>query len=58
MSPDIDECTESNPMPCMGGKCINTPGSYRCDCPAGTEVMGAGIDCEGMFAFGDFELLK
>ena len=34
-------------MPCMGGKCVNTPGSYRCDCPAGMEVMGAGIDCEG-----------
>ena len=46
---DIDECTESNPMPCGGGRCINTPGSYRCDCPAGTEVMGAGIDCEGQF---------
>ena len=45
---DIDECTESNPMPCMGGRCINTQGSYRCECPAGTEVMGGGIDCEGI----------
>jgi V8-like Glu-specific endopeptidase len=31
---DIDEC-ESNPSPCIGGKCQNTNGSYTCICPNG-----------------------
>ncbi|KAL8617136.1 hypothetical protein ACOMHN_014306 [Nucella lapillus] len=31
MCPDIDECRDKAPCP---GECINTPGSYQCDCHA------------------------
>ena len=47
---DINECTESIPRPCGGGNCINTPGSFRCQCPAGLKVMFGGTDCEGIRA--------
>ncbi|XP_059420517.1 latent-transforming growth factor beta-binding protein 4-like isoform X3 [Carassius carassius] len=31
---DIDECRRT-PSPCLGGRCENTPGSYRCSCRTG-----------------------
>ncbi|KPM08515.1 EGF domain containing protein [Sarcoptes scabiei] len=39
---DIDECHDRG-SPCEhGGTCVNTPGSYRCDCAVGF----AGTRCE------------
>lgn len=29
---DVDECLSA---PCTAGKCINTAGGYRCECPPG-----------------------
>ena len=37
--PDIDECNNTN---CNGGDCINTAGSYMCDCLEGF----TGDNCE------------
>ncbi|WOK96784.1 hypothetical protein Cni_G05491 [Canna indica] len=33
---DIDECKLEHP-PCYGNICTNTPGSYNCTCPEGTD---------------------
>lgn len=45
---DIDEC-ERNPLLCRGGKCVNTEGSFQCDCPLGHELSSSREDCVGKF---------
>lgn len=42
--PDRDECEQ--PSVCRGQQCINTPGSYRCECKEGF-AMGHRGQCEG-----------
>lgn len=42
---DIDECQTSGI--CMNGHCINTEGSFRCDCPPGLVVGVDGRVCVG-----------
>ncbi|KYO41837.1 latent-transforming growth factor beta-binding protein 4 [Alligator mississippiensis] len=42
--PNVDECAQS-PRPCTHGRCENTPGSYRCACPAGYRANAAGTSC-------------
>ena len=42
--PDEDECRIS---PCgMGAVCLNTPGSYICQCPDGYRIT-RDLQCEG-----------
>jgi hypothetical protein len=43
---DINEC-DSRPGLCRGGKCVNTAGSFRCDCPPGHELAPDKQSCKG-----------
>lgn len=47
-SADIDEC-ERNPLLCRGGTCVNTEGSFHCDCPLGHELSPSQEECLGEF---------
>lgn len=42
---DIDECQTSGI--CMNGHCVNTEGSFRCECPPGLAVGVDGRVCVG-----------
>lgn len=42
---DIDECL--TPGICINGRCVNTEGSYRCECLAGLAVGPDGRSCLG-----------
>nr|XP_061796796.1 fibrillin-1-like [Nerophis lumbriciformis] len=39
---DIDECINN---PCQNGQCINTDGSFRCECPMGYNLDISGVTC-------------
>uniref|UniRef100_A0A672Z3Q8 Fibrillin-1 n=1 Tax=Sphaeramia orbicularis TaxID=375764 RepID=A0A672Z3Q8_9TELE len=39
---DIDECLND---PCVNGQCINTDGSFRCECPMGYRLDISGVTC-------------
>lgn len=46
MLQDIDECISS---PCQNGRCINTPGSFRCECHPGFNLGPDGRSCLGLY---------
>ncbi|XP_061481297.1 fibrillin-2 [Rhineura floridana] len=41
---DVNECLES-PGICSNGHCINTDGSFRCECPLGFNLDYTGVHC-------------
>lgn len=43
---DINECLFM-PDACEGGDCINTDGSFRCECPTGYVLDPSGKKCVG-----------
>ena len=43
---DVDECEEDASL-CENGRCINTAGSFRCDCPSGFNLSSE-YKCEGI----------
>lgn len=47
LSADINECQEL-PGLCQGGKCINTFGSFQCECPRGYALNTDTRVCEGI----------
>lgn len=50
---DFDEC-ERVPRPCAH-QCINTPGSFKCVCPAGQHLLGDGKSCAGLERLPNYE---
>lgn len=49
-SADLNECEvykrDEGPRLCAH-LCVNLPGSYRCACPPGYQLLGDGKSCEG-----------
>uniref|UniRef100_F6WEY7 Uncharacterized protein n=1 Tax=Ciona intestinalis TaxID=7719 RepID=F6WEY7_CIOIN len=42
-SSDLNECDENNP--CVNGRCVNQPGSFRCECTNGFTLDASGVVC-------------
>uniref|UniRef100_A0A8C2T004 Fibrillin 3 n=1 Tax=Coturnix japonica TaxID=93934 RepID=A0A8C2T004_COTJA len=42
--PDVNECSENLGV-CINGACINTDGSFRCECPFGYNLDYTGVNC-------------
>lgn len=45
---DIDECRELGPEACFNGECVNTHGSYKCECDPGSILDNTGRICIGI----------
>ena len=45
-SSDVDECSSNSTNPCQFA-CINTLGSYKCECPVGYHLSADGKKCQG-----------
>lgn len=52
---DVNECLES-PGICSNGQCINTDGSFRCECPMGYNLDYTGVRCVGEYWLHSYNL--
>ena len=55
-SPKTNECVDINecrgiPNICAMGTCVNTIGSYHCECGSGRIYNPAKFECSGLFYF-------
>ena len=46
---DIDECTVNSPDCGVGGTCVDTEGSYECQCVSTSTSSGGTDPCVGMY---------
>jgi len=46
---DVNECAELGPDACFNGACVNTVGSYECECQPGFILDNTGRICIGKF---------
>jgi len=53
---DIDECSR-DAMLCRGGHCINTVGSFLCQCAEGHELVSDGTTCKGNCSLHDLMMM-
>lgn len=52
MCEDVDECVdESGQEVCINGICINTFGSYECECASGSTLDNTGRMCVGRYLY-------
>ena len=56
LSVDIDECGTNNGGCPEDMMCINTQGSYECDCRPGLTLDSDGVTCTGWFLKNCFHL--
>lgn len=42
---DVNECAD--PTTCISGTCVNTAGSYTCECPPDFELNPTRVGCVG-----------
>jgi len=63
---DVNECSdadadadESESGPCVNARCVNTPGSYRCECTQpGTTLDSTGTTCTGQRLYYDYQFFR
>ena len=48
---DIDECAISELGGMCSQVCVNTPGSYECQCNIGYRLSSDGFTCEGSYSY-------
>ena len=46
---DIDECADADDDCSVDANCVNTEGSYGCECKAGYYGLGRDGDCTGKY---------